>query len=304
MRPSGLGGLVRPVRLGGTGWPAELLRIGRRLEQDGRLDRVVSPVQRVVRRIPPGRFRDALHGVWLGHPLHPVLVQVPVGTWLSAALLDASGDGERQARRLIGAGLLASVPAALAGSVDWSEQHEQQMRVGVVHAAANTAAMTLYAGSLFARSRRRVALGKALAYAGLAAAAAGGALGGDISFRLAGGANHAEEVPHLIEPGWHDLVPLARLDEDRASRLMLGEVPVLVVKQGSRVHVLADRCAHMSGPLSEGELAGGCVTCPWHGSVFRLGDGSVARGPATAWQPAFETRVRHGIVQVCLPDAG
>ncbi len=170
-------------------------------------------------------------------------------------MLDASGDGERQARRLIGAGLLASVPAALAGSVDWSEQHEQQMRVGVVHAAANTAAMTLYAGSLLARSRRRVALGKALAYAGLAAAAAGGALGGDISFRLAGGANHAEEVPHLVEPGWHDLVPLARLDEDRASRLMLGEVPLLVVKQGCRVHVLADKCAHMSGPLS-GRRAG------------------------------------------------
>jgi nitrite reductase/ring-hydroxylating ferredoxin subunit/uncharacterized membrane protein len=280
------------------------LRISDSLERTEGLDRVVNPLRDLVQRVPPGRFRDALHGVWLGHPLHPVLVQVPVGTWLSAALLDASGDGERQARRLIGAGLLASVPAALAGSVDWSEQHEQQMRVGVVHAAANTAAVTLYAGSLVARSRRRVALGKALAYAGLAAAAAGGALGGDISFRLAGGANHAEAVPHLVEPGWHELMPLESLEDSKASRAMLGEVPLLVVRDRSQVRVLADRCAHMSGPLSDGEIAGGCVTCPWHGSVFRIEGGGVVHGPATAPQPAFETRVRDGMVQVCLRGAG
>ncbi|HYZ54961.1 MAG TPA: Rieske 2Fe-2S domain-containing protein [Streptosporangiaceae bacterium] len=280
------------------------LRISDTIERAGRLDSVVSPIQRIVRRIPPGRFRDTLHGVWLGHPLHPLLVQVPVGAWMSAAFLDASGDGERQARQLIGAGLLASVPAALAGSADWSEQHEQQMRVGVVHAAANTTAIALYAGSLLARLRQRPALGKALSYAGLAAVTAGGMLGGDISYRQAGGANHAEEIPHLVEPGWHDLMPLASLEEGKASKATLGEVPLLVVRAGTQVHVLAGKCAHMSGPLSDGQLAEGCVTCPWHGSVFRLADGSVARGPATAPQPAFETRVREGIVQVCLPGAG
>jgi nitrite reductase/ring-hydroxylating ferredoxin subunit/uncharacterized membrane protein len=256
------------------------------------------------RKIPPGGFRDALHGVWLGHPLHPLLVQVPIGAWLSAALLDASGNGERHARRLIGTGLLAAVPAALAGSSDWAEQHEQQMRVGVVHAAANTTAITLYLGSLLARSRQQITLGKALGYAGLAAIAAGGMLGGDISYRQAGGANHAEAIPHLVEPGWHDLMPAESLDEGRASRTALGEVPLLVVRKGSQVYVLADRCAHLSGPLSDGELTDGCVTCPWHGSMFRLEDGSVARGPATAPQPAFETRVRDGIVQVCLSGAG
>jgi nitrite reductase/ring-hydroxylating ferredoxin subunit len=60
----------------------------------------------------------------------------------------------------------------------------------------------------------------------------------------------------------------------------------------------------MSGPLSDGEIAGGCVTCPWHGSVFRLADGGVVHGPATAPQPAFATRVREGVVEVCLPGAG
>jgi nitrite reductase/ring-hydroxylating ferredoxin subunit/uncharacterized membrane protein len=280
------------------------LRASDRLERSEGLDRVVNPVQRIVQKVPAGAFRDALHGVWLGHPLHPVLVQVPVGAWMSAAFLDATPDGERQARHLIGIGLLASVPAALAGSLDWAEQHEQQMRVGVVHAAANSTAITLYVGSLLARSRRRTALGKALGFAGLAAAAAGGMLGGEISYRQAGGANHAEEVPHLVQPGWHDLLALDALDEGKPVHVLLGDVPVMAVRDGDRIHVLADKCSHMSGPLSGGEIADGCVTCPWHGSVFRLGDGTVARGPATADQPVFATRLRDGMIQVCLPGAG
>ena len=82
------------------------------------------------------------------------------------------------------------------------------------------------------------------------------------------------------------------------------EIPLVVVADGETFQVLAGRCSHMSGPLSDGELSGDCVTCPWHGSVFRLSDGSVARGPATAPQPVFDTRTRDGILQVCLPDAG
>jgi nitrite reductase/ring-hydroxylating ferredoxin subunit len=78
----------------------------------------------------------------------------------------------------------------------------------------------------------------------------------------------------------------------------------VAIRSGGRVHVLADRCSHMSGPLSDGELADGCLTCPWHGSVFRIADGSVARGPATAPQPAFEVREVGGAIQICLPGAG
>ena len=288
------------------------IRLSDRLEQAEELDRVVEPVQQVVRKLPPGRVRDALHGVWLGHPVHPVLVQVPVGAWLSAAFLDTVGN-EDGARHLIGLGLLASAPAAVAGWADWSEQHEQQMRTGVVHAAANSAAITLYTGSLVARARQRTGLGKALGYAGLAAVALASMLGGDISYRQAGGANHAEEVPHLVTPGWQDLMPLADLTQGEPARAMLGEVPVVAVRDGREVHVLANKCSHMSGPLHEGTLSDGeltgdrtdrCVTCPWHGSVFRLRDGAVVHGPATADQPVFQTRIQEGIVQVCLPGAG
>ncbi|HZE33158.1 MAG TPA: Rieske (2Fe-2S) protein, partial [Actinoallomurus sp.] len=117
-------------------------------------------------------------------------------------------------------------------------------------------------------------------------------LGGHIAYRQAGGANHAEAVPHLVEPGWHELAAVDEFPDERATRVPLGEVPLLVVRRGKGFDVLADRCSHLSGPLSEGDLGDGCVTCPWHGSVFRLCDGGVERGPATAPQPVFDTDIR------------
>jgi nitrite reductase/ring-hydroxylating ferredoxin subunit/uncharacterized membrane protein len=277
------------------------MRLISRLEQESRLDAAVSAGQRVARLIRPGTVRDALHGVWLGHPVHPMLVQATTGAWLSASILDLTGADEKAARRLVAAGIGAAVPAALAGAADWSEQHEQQMRVGVIHAAGNITALGLYAASLAQRGPRAARL---LRLAGLAVVSASGLLGGHISFRLAGGANHAEQVPHLVEPGWQHLMPAADLPEGKPVRRLLGEVPVVAVRADGAVRVLADRCSHMSGPLSDSQLADGCLTCPWHGSVFRIADGSVARGPATAPQPAFETREADGAIQICLPGAG
>ena len=79
---------------------------------------------------------------------------------------------------------------------------------------------------------------------------------------------------------------------------------MVVVRARGEMYVLADRCSHMSGSLSDGDLDGGCLTCPWHGSMFRIEDGSVARGPATAPQPAFQVREVGGALQIMLPGAG
>src|SRR5450755_1014561 len=103
------------------------------------------------------------------------------------------------------------------------------MRVGVVHAVGNAVAMSLYGASLLAREPGR---SRWLRLAGLAAMSASGLLGGHISFRLAGGANHAEEVPHLVEPGWQYLMASAALPEGKPVRQLLGEVPVVAVRTG------------------------------------------------------------------------
>lgn len=100
------------------------------------------------------------------------------------------------------------------------------------------------------------------------------------------------------------LAELNALSEANPAKRTLGDVPVVVVRAGGDVTVLADQCAHLSGPLSEGDCHDGPLTCPWHGSTFRMADGSVAHGPATAPQPVFRTRVSGGTLQVCLEGAG
>ncbi|MET9390552.1 Rieske (2Fe-2S) protein [Streptomyces sp. NPDC006624] len=272
------------------------------LERDPRADAVIGTLRERVRSLPLGRGRDLLHGRWLGHPVHPLLVQVPTGCWMSAAVLDLRPGRSRESRLLIGVGLAAAAPAALAGWTDWAELHRRQQRVGLVHALSNTAAVGLYAASLAARARGREAAGRSLGFLGLTAVGIGGMLGGHLAYRQASGANHAEEVPHVVSEGWHRIGTVDEFPAGEPVRRTVDDVPVLVVREtGGQIHALAERCSHLAGPLAEGTVADGCVRCPWHGSVFRLSDGWNVRGPATAPQPSFETRITDdGSVEVRL----
>ncbi|CAM5272746.1 Nitrite reductase/ring-hydroxylating ferredoxin subunit/uncharacterized membrane protein OS=Streptomyces griseomycini OX=66895 GN=FHS37_007173 PE=4 SV=1 [Streptomyces griseomycini] len=271
------------------------------LERDPRADAATDVLTRRVRALPLGRARDALHGRWLGHPVHPLMVQVPIGSWMSAAVLDLWPGRSRGAGLLVGVGLAAAGPAALAGAVDWAELRRQQKRVGLVHAVANTAAVGLYGASLVCRLTGRAGAGRAYGFLGLTAVGLGGMLGGHLAYRQASGANHAEEVPHVVGEGWHRIGTVDEFPAGRPVRRTVDDVPVLVVREtGGTFHALADRCSHLAGPLSEGTIADGCVQCPWHGSVFRLSDGWNVRGPATAPQPAFDTRVVDGHVEIRL----
>ncbi|MEU1939559.1 Rieske 2Fe-2S domain-containing protein [Streptomyces coeruleorubidus] len=272
-----------------------------RLEREPRADAVIDLLRRGVRALPLGRGRDLLHGRWLGHPVHPLMVQVPVGSWLSAAVLDLRPGRSRESAMLVGVGLAAAAPTALAGWVDWADLHRQQQRVGLAHALSNLTAVGLYAASLTCRVKGREAAGRAYGYLGLTAVGAGGMLGGHLAYRQASGANHAEEVPHVVTEGWHRIGTVDEFPAGQPVRRSVDDVPVLVVREpGGAIHALAERCSHLAGPLSEGTVADGCVRCPWHGSVFRLADGWNVRGPATAPQPAFETRITDGHVEVRL----
>ncbi len=269
------------------------------------LDKVTGPLQKAVRALPLGPYRAVLQGRPIGHPLHPVLVQVPIGAWTSAAVLDLLPGGGRHARLLVGMGVVSALPATWAGWVDWAEQPERQLRTGVVHAASNGVAIGLYAGSWVVRGRGRPLLGRVLGFAGLTLASVGGMIGGHLAYRQGVGANKTEPVDHLVEPGWHPVGRAAEFTEGQGARRMLGEVPLLVVREADGAfRVLVDRCSHMAGPLSQGKVADGCVECPWHGSVFRLADGENVGGPATAPQPTFETRLTdNGVLEVRLPGA-
>ncbi|MGW1012136.1 Rieske 2Fe-2S domain-containing protein [Streptomyces termitum] len=291
--------VLRAVLPSGEG-PGRVLAAMDRVEHSARADPLADALGSAVRAVPMGGARDALHGRWLGHPLHPLLVQVPVGAWLSAAVLDLLPGGRRPATVLVGVGLAGAAPAALAGWTDWAELRRPQQRVGLLHAAANVSGVVCYAASLACRLRGRAWRGRLWGFAGLAAVGVGGAVGGHLSYRLGAGAHHAEEAAALVPPGWHPVASLADLPPGRPRHGLVGDVPVVIVRteDGTDARVLAGRCGHMAGPLSEGEVRDGCVVCPWHGSAFRLEDGWNVSGPATAPQPVFETRVVDGRLEV------
>jgi len=152
---------------------------------------VVAPVEDAVRQVPEG-VRRALNGVgWLGHPLHPALVHLPLGSWMAAGVMDAVRKPDA-ARSLTVLGVVAAIPAAAAGWSDWAELPEGQKRTGLIHAGANVVGLLLYAGSIAARSTGSERLGRRLGLAGLAAVSAGGAIGGSLAYRRAAAMNRAE----------------------------------------------------------------------------------------------------------------
>lgn len=275
-----------------------------RLEKTRALDEPIRVLAKAVReKVRPGRLRDLLHGVPTGKPLHPPLATVTLGCWLSASVLDVADADRRAVRLLLAAGLAGALPTAAAGLTDWSSLHREQQRVGFVHLLANVGALGLFSASLLARLRGHERGGRILSFLGLGAAGVGGYLGGHLAYRQAAGANHAPQVSHLVPLGWHDLCLLKDLPSGRPVARRLGYIQLFVLRTGESVTVLADRCPHLAGPLHQGRLVvedgEACVVCPWHGSTFRLGDGTVKHGPATAPAPTFETRIRRdGTIQV------
>jgi nitrite reductase/ring-hydroxylating ferredoxin subunit/uncharacterized membrane protein len=294
--PPSLTGARRAGKNRRSSWARKPAALAERVEQAHALDPVVHWLSDgVVRALPAGPRTDALHGVPFGQPAHPALVRLPLGCWMSAVLLDLFGGTDRAARMLIGTGVAVTVPAAATGLADWSALHRDQQRVGLVHGVCQASAASLFLGSLAARASGRTRHGRVLSGCGLLMATAGAYLGGHLALRLGAGASHAEQVSHLSGLGWHDLCGLDQLPDHRPVRRQLGYLSLLVYRQGGEVNVLSDRCSHLGGPLHQGriviERGAACVACPWHGSTFAIADGTVVHGPATARQPAFETRV-------------
>lgn len=154
------------------------------LAHDARLDPIVD---RIADALPDalesGPVRDALGGRWLGHALHPLMTDLPLGTWMSASLLDVlpGRNTDGAAEKLLTFGLLAALPTVAAGWSDWTHATRDERRVGVAHAAVNGSAAALYLGSLIARKAKRHRLGVTLGIAGGLVAIVGGYLGGHLA---------------------------------------------------------------------------------------------------------------------------
>ncbi len=235
--------------------------------------------------------KDLLNGTWLGHPLHAVVTDVPIGALTLALVLDFFGQSTG-ADIAIAVGVLTMVAAAIVGLADYADTDGLARVRATLHGSLMVVALVVYVASLATRAGSPAdrTLPIVLAWAGFAILAAGGFVGGEVVFALGNMVNrHAWRGAGAkwiaLEPEGDGEIP-----EGRPVRAKLGINTLVLIRQGETVLALHDQCAHAGGPLSGGTIVDGSIQCPWHGSRFRLTDGRLRRGPALYDQPTYEVR--------------
>ena len=277
-------------------------QLTKRIEDMERLDRFADLVQRVVSRMVPQESvrKDLLSGTWLGRPLHPVLTDVVIGTWISALALDVLGGkkAEQAADQLVFIGTVAALPTIAAGLSDWAELWGAQQRVGSVHALGNATALSLQIFSIKARRSGKRKKARLLALTSMMIAGASANLGGYLSFVKGVGVNQTafEDWPQE----WTPVIAEDDLAEDTLTPARADGVRIMLYKKGEQLYALSDRCSHRGCPLHLGQVNDLMLECSCHGSIFRLSDGEVLRGPATVPAPTYEVRCQNGMVEVRL----
>jgi len=275
-------------------------QLTKRLENMETLDRFADLAQRVVSRIVPQESarKDLLSGTWLGRPLHPVLTDVVIGTWTSASALDVLGGkrAERAADQLVFIGTMAALPTIAAGLSDWAELWGAQQRVGSVHALGNATALSLQIFSIKARRSGKRKKACLLSLASLMLAGASANLGGYLSFTKGVGVNQTafEDWPQE----WTPVILAEDLAEGTLTSARADGARITLYKKGEQLYALSDRCSHRGCPLHLGQVNDLMLECSCHGSIFRLSDGEVLRGPATVPAPTYEVRRQNGRIEV------
>jgi nitrite reductase/ring-hydroxylating ferredoxin subunit/uncharacterized membrane protein len=241
---------------------------------------------------PLGPVKDLLHGRWLGHPLHAASTDLPIGALTVGLVLDIVGQPVGADVALL-VGVVTMSLSALSGVADYVDTDGIARVRATVHSTLMVVALVLFVVSLVMRAGGPAdrTLPFALAIVGYVLVTAGAFVGGDVvyvlgnmvsrhAFRRAGAKWLALDLP--VDTVLPELVP---------TKAKLGANTIVLVRVGETVHAMHETCAHAGGPLSEGEIVDGCIQCPWHGSRFRLADGTAARGPTVYDQPAYEVRL-------------
>ena len=247
----------------------------------------------------PG-LRDLLIGRWLGHPLHAVLTDVPIGVLFLSLVFDVLHLPEAAAWAL-GFGILAMLGAALAGFADYADTDGKARDRATLHSLLMMAALLAYIVSLVLRLGPAGAVessgGFIVSLIAFLILSAGAYVGGDVVYVL--GNMVSRHAWRGAGAKWIALEP-AELDgaglipEGRPIKAKLGINQLVLVRQGERILALHDVCAHAGGPLNEGKLVDGQIECPWHFSRYAMTTGHLRQGPSVYDQPAYEVRARDG----------
>ena len=258
----------------------------------------------------PGKLlQDFLNGSWLGHSLHPVVVDVVVGGATAAVLLQLlSWFGVADLRVallwVLGLTWLAALSAIVSGLTDFKDTATGDERAVVgLHGLVNIVATVILIVAFLAIIGGGDGIGGWLILVGYVVLSIGAFIGGHVVFKygymvnvnaFAGGKKAKEFTPVL---------PAADLPEATPTKAMLGTTGLVVVRRGDVVFALKETCSHAGGPLAQGTLVGDTIVCPWHGSAFRLSDGAVRHGPASTRQVTYRARFSGDQVEVQGPIA-
>jgi nitrite reductase/ring-hydroxylating ferredoxin subunit/uncharacterized membrane protein len=290
--------------------------VDRLVRRQNWMDRLAESLQKWIGWIyahlgRPGRsLKNLLHGTTvLGHPLHPAITDLPIGAWTVGVTLDLLAVYGHVVPAAAGGiallvGVVAAALAVATGYTDFHETFGHERRMALAHGLTMSIVVLLEITSLLLRwiagnGLHPLAVG--LAAGALLLAYGGGYLGGHLVFSMGTAVNR-----NAFYAGAEDFVDVGASDsfpDNELRRVMVEDLPVLVVRERGTLCAIGAVCSHAGGPLDEGTLAFGAITCPWHGSIFNVCTGAVQGGPATFAQPQLEVRETGGRVSVklCLP---
>ncbi len=232
--------------------------------------------------------RDFLAGTWLGHPLHALLTDVPIGALTLVIVLDLAGQPIGADIALV-IGLLAMFAAALAGYADYSTTDGRARIRATVHSSIMVVSLVVYLISLAIRAtgpaNRTVPV--VLSIVAYLILAAGAFVGGDVVYVLG---NMVDRHAWRSSGTKWQRLDVTEIAEGTLVKANAGAQALVLVRTGSTILAMHEVCAHAGGPLSEGKIVDGCIECPWHGSRFEIGTGRRRRGPTVYDQPTYEVR--------------
>ena len=284
------------------------------IEKAGWLDKPAELVQGWVLKFyevlggPGTTLKSLMHGTKpVGHPLHPALTDIPLGAFTVMVLADWLAIFSRAIPSEIGpfcliVGILGMLAAAATGYTDYTGTVGKERRYASVHGATMSlllVAMIISLALRYGHSRALFVIGVLLSTLAYLVMLWGAYLGGHLSFGFGTMVNRNAFLEGVTD--WTEVGPLKKFEEGRPVRVQAGDMPVMLVRLGSRVHAISAVCSHAGGPLDEGTVDGNSITCPWHGSRFCVLDGQVENGPATFSLPAFLVREKDGNVEIRLP---
>jgi nitrite reductase/ring-hydroxylating ferredoxin subunit/uncharacterized membrane protein len=272
----------------------------------------IAGVTRAVFRVlgTPGRYlQDFFNGVWLGHSLHAVLVDVVVGAATAALLLDVlrvvfGVEGlETATTWIVGLAWVSGVGSIMTGLTDFKDTSPDSASrdVAGLHGVINIVGTGGFAFSTIVRLNGGHDAGFWGLLIGYAILSVGAYIGGHVVYKYGYAINVNAFSRGKRAAEFSAVMPAAELPENTPTKATFGSTAVLLVRRGDVVHALKNTCSHAGGPLAEGKLGDGTIECPWHASVFRLADGSVVHGPATSRQVSYRARINGDQVEIQGP---